>query len=177
MPGFAPEVARRGCIAAAQENRRLRQEHDASLLPVIVELRAQGMSLQEIGTQLTLRGFVTRQGLHYWDRRQVLRILRRAEEASAQAVSNGGTLPEEVTVEAVTLPEDGSAETVTLPDDGALESVTPPVVVQVHGVQMAVTDPSSDGTPGAKHSPDDGAATPDEGEASASVKLSPQTGD
>src|SRR5262249_46866847 len=46
---FSRADARRGCAAAAQVNRQARRDHDAAVLPVILALRAQGLSLTTIG--------------------------------------------------------------------------------------------------------------------------------
>lgn len=154
MPRFSPETARRGSAVAAKVNRQLRQEHDAAVLPTIRELRAQGKSLQEIGTQLTLRGFVTRQGLHYWDRRQVLRVLKRnqpvtlPEERMSADPSDGVTLPNEETTNGVTLPEEEAAPSVTLPvmmhHHGTHQGETVPEPAQHHGSQHEGTVPQAD---------------------------------
>ena len=70
MPGFSTENARRGCAVAAEVNRQARQQHDASVLPVILKLRAEGMSLTDIGHELMARGYSPRRGT-YWHKRQL----------------------------------------------------------------------------------------------------------
>ena len=82
------------------------------------------MSLTEIGYELGCRGYTPRRGC-FWHKRQLLRILQRGESAE-------------------TLPESEAAESVTVPETETIESVALPAAVQVHGVQLAVTDPSSD---------------------------------
>ncbi|MGH7171884.1 MAG: recombinase family protein [Gemmataceae bacterium] len=85
MPTFPHGAAQRGTAAAAQVNSQLRRQHDAAVLPLILELREQGHSLAGIAFALEERGIRTRQGNVLWHPRQVLRILRRAAEDVTQS--------------------------------------------------------------------------------------------
>jgi hypothetical protein len=86
MPGFSPTDARRGCAVDALVNRQARRDHDASILSVILELRAQGLSLTEIDCELMARGYPPRLG-SYWHKRQLLRILQRSQAANQNSAN------------------------------------------------------------------------------------------
>jgi hypothetical protein len=61
-PGFSPSAARKGSLAAALVLRRLAEQFYAPVLPVVVELRQQGLSLRAIAKELDRRGIKTRYG-------------------------------------------------------------------------------------------------------------------
>jgi hypothetical protein len=83
MPQFPPGVHLKGGQASVESNRRLAQEFYAPILPVVVELHRQGLSLRAIARELDRRGIKTR--LEYpgqrWSATQVRRLLIRAREA------------------------------------------------------------------------------------------------
>jgi hypothetical protein len=64
---------------AAQINKEMCRRFDAEIAPTIVQLRNEGLSLQQIADELGRRGIKTRQGFDFWDKKQVSRILERAE--------------------------------------------------------------------------------------------------
>jgi hypothetical protein len=117
MPAISPADARRGCAVAAQVNRLARIEHDAIVAPLIRQLQAQGMSLRDIGMELAARCIRTRQGGLFWHKKQILRVLRRADAP-------------------VTVPDDRALAGETLPATEMSEPVTP--AVEMH--QMACTN-------------------------------------
>ena len=55
-------------------------------LPVILDLRTQGLSLTEIGGELMARGYPPRRG-SYWHKRQLLRILQRNQAANQNSAN------------------------------------------------------------------------------------------
>ena len=125
---FSCADARRGCAAAAHVNRQARRDHDAAVLPVILALRAQGLSLTEIGGELMARGYFPRRGT-FWHKRQLLRVLQRGQEAA-----NAGTVPLDEAMEPVTLPAREVTESGTVPALQTAESVTVPGDMHHHGV-------------------------------------------
>jgi hypothetical protein len=84
MPQFPPGVHRKGGEASVESHRRLAREFYAPLLPVVLELHRQGLSLRAIGRELDRRGIKTRFGWPCWSAASVRRALDRALEAAAQ---------------------------------------------------------------------------------------------
>jgi hypothetical protein len=82
MPGFPPGVHLLGGQASIESNRRLAQEFYAPIIPIVVDLHGQGLSLRAIARELDRMGIMTR---HAWDwsATQVRRVLARAREAEA----------------------------------------------------------------------------------------------
>src|SRR5262249_39514399 len=82
MPGFPPGVHLKGGQAAAETHRALAREFYAPILPIVLELRAQGQSVRAIARELDRRGIKTR--FEYpdqrWSAMQVGRVLARARE-------------------------------------------------------------------------------------------------
>jgi hypothetical protein len=79
MPGFPVGVHLIGERNSGQVNRALADGHYGPIVPVVAELRRQGLSLRRIAGELEKRGVPTRQGFGRWHARQVARILDRAE--------------------------------------------------------------------------------------------------
>jgi hypothetical protein len=175
MPRISSTDTRRGCAAAAQVNRQARKDHDAGILPLILALRAQGLSLTEIGGELMARGYPPRRG-SYWHKKQLLRIVQRSQAANQNSANEipppnadpAATISAEGAIDAATIPLGGMAEPVTMPVNQikepvttptmeTAESVTVPVDVHRHGVRQPVTQRSSDATPSAATARDDSA--------------------
>jgi hypothetical protein len=89
MPGFPPRGHLKGGQNAAPVNRALAREFYAPIIPIVVELRRQGLSLRAIARELDRRGIRTRQVGWYkagasvmevirWSATQVKRVLARA---------------------------------------------------------------------------------------------------
>jgi hypothetical protein len=70
----------RGGQTAAATHRRACRLFDGSVTPLIVTLRGQGLSLQQIADELNRRQIPSRFGRR-WYSRQVLRVVSRAQEA------------------------------------------------------------------------------------------------
>jgi hypothetical protein len=144
MPGFSLSDARGGCAAAVLVNRQARQDHDAGILPVIHALRAQGLSLTEIGGELMTRGYPPRRG-SYWHKKQLLRVLAKSKQRdgavspAAEEAIESVTIPTDGAFESATLPAEAANESVTIPVIETAESVTIPVDVHHHGVHQEVT--------------------------------------
>ncbi len=66
MPAFPPGVHLKGGRTAAVTHAAAAREFYAQLLPVIVELRRQGLSLRAIAAELDRRGIKTRQEWDHW---------------------------------------------------------------------------------------------------------------
>ena len=62
-------------------------EADAEVVPIILELRDQGLSLRAMGAELTGAGIKTRQEYRTWHARQVARILARAAAVAASPLT------------------------------------------------------------------------------------------
>ena len=95
MPGFPPGVHLKGGQASVESNRRLAQAFYAPILPVVAELRRQGLSLRAIARELDRRGLKTRQEWDHWSATQVRRVLARAREAEDRSdrADRGGDGP------------------------------------------------------------------------------------
>lgn len=70
------EARSRGAVRGAEATRRAADEAYTDLLPLIVDMRAKGLSLRQIATQLNDSGHTTRQG-SAWNAMQVGRLLQR----------------------------------------------------------------------------------------------------
>jgi hypothetical protein len=68
----------KGGQTAAVTHATAAREFYAPLLPVIVELRRQGLSLRAIAAELDRRGIKTRQEWDHWSATQIRRVLARA---------------------------------------------------------------------------------------------------
>jgi Recombinase len=77
---FPPGVHLKGGRNAAPVLAELAREFYAPLIPIVVELRDQGLSLREIAAELEKRGIKARWGWTRWSAAQVRRILARAAE-------------------------------------------------------------------------------------------------
>ncbi len=95
MPRFPPGVHLVGGRNAAATHAQLAREFYAPILPVVTELRGQGLSLRAIAAELDRRGVKT--CIQYpgqrWSATQVRRVLARA--AQARQPTGGGFLAEE----------------------------------------------------------------------------------
>jgi hypothetical protein len=78
MPGFTPEARLKGGQVTGRQTSRLTREADAALLPIVLLLRQQKLSLRAIAAELDRRGIRPRQGRR-WQARQVSRLLARAD--------------------------------------------------------------------------------------------------
>jgi hypothetical protein len=81
MPAFPPGVHLKGGAAAAPYLAQLAREFYAPLLPLVAELRRQGLSLRAIARELEKRGLKSRHGWTEWSATQVRRMLARAASA------------------------------------------------------------------------------------------------
>jgi hypothetical protein len=90
MPAFPPGANIKGGANAAPVLRALAAEFYAPIIPVVVELRQQGLSLRAIARELTARGVPLRNwGTAVpWSAQQVKRVLVRA--AAPEAGKSGG---------------------------------------------------------------------------------------
>ena len=61
MPGFPPAAHRKGGEMSRKVNADMANEFYAPIIPVVVELRCQGLSLRAIARELDRRGIRTRQ--------------------------------------------------------------------------------------------------------------------
>jgi hypothetical protein len=127
--------------------RQARQDHDAGILPMFLKLRAQGLSLTEIGCELMARGYPPRRG-SYWHKKQLLRILQRSQAANQNSAHEippanadpAATIPAEGAIDSATIPLDGMAEPVTMPVSQTTEPVMIPAMEMassVHGSGVA----------------------------------------
>lgn len=80
---FPPGVHLIGGRNSAPVNRTAAAEFYAPILPLVVELRGQGLSLRQIAGELQRRGIPSRYGFPRWHARQVARVLARARAQSA----------------------------------------------------------------------------------------------
>jgi hypothetical protein len=80
MPAFPPGANIKGGANAAPVLRQVAAEFYAPIIPVVVELRQQGLSLRAIARELTARGVPLRymESLVPWSAQQVKRVLARA---------------------------------------------------------------------------------------------------
>jgi hypothetical protein len=83
MPKFPPGAHLKGGQAAAESNRQLAREFYGPILPIVLELHRQGLSLRAIGRELDRRGIMTRLGWPCWSAPSVRRALDWALEAEA----------------------------------------------------------------------------------------------
>jgi hypothetical protein len=81
MPSFPPDAHLKGGAASAPVNVAAAREFYGPLLPVVAELRRQGLSLRAIAAELGRRGIKTRQEWPHWSATQVRRLLTRAKDA------------------------------------------------------------------------------------------------
>lgn len=79
MPCFPPGVHLKGGEVSAVVNAERAREFYRPLLPIVAELRRQGLSLRAIAAELDRRGIKTRQEWDHWSATQVRRVLIRAE--------------------------------------------------------------------------------------------------
>jgi hypothetical protein len=79
MPRFPPGVHLKGGRNAAVTNAQAAREFYAPLLPVVLEVRRQGLSLRAIAAELGRRGIKSRQEWPHWSATSVRRVLVRAE--------------------------------------------------------------------------------------------------
>jgi DNA invertase Pin-like site-specific DNA recombinase len=75
---LTPEAVAKGRKRSAQSRAKAALEAYADLLPAVNELRAKGLSLQAVASQLNAQGHTTRRGKP-WNPVQVSRVLERAE--------------------------------------------------------------------------------------------------
>jgi hypothetical protein len=85
MPAFPPGAHLKGGAALAPVNRELAREFYEPIIPVVVELRRQGLSLRAIARELDRRGIRTRQVGKYESFGSDMEIIR----WSAQQVKRG----------------------------------------------------------------------------------------
>jgi hypothetical protein len=90
MPGFPPGVHRQGGAASAPVNAAIALEFYSPLLPLVADLRRQGLSLRAIASELERRGLRTRQEWPHWSATQVRRVLARAAQAGHALASDEG---------------------------------------------------------------------------------------
>jgi hypothetical protein len=83
MPAFPPGVHLIGGRNAALSNAKQADDFYRDIIPVVTELRGQGLSLRAIARELDRRGVKTRQGWEKWSAMQVGRVLARAGNNSA----------------------------------------------------------------------------------------------
>lgn len=93
MAGFPPGAHRIGGAAAAQVNAELAAAFYGPLVPLVVELRRQGLSLRAIAAELERRGLPTRQGFRRWSPVAVNRVLARALASAGSAVAPASPAP------------------------------------------------------------------------------------
>lgn len=88
MPGFPRGVHRIGGQVSAVVNAELAREFYAPVLPIVADLRRQGMSLRAIAAELDRRGLKTRHGWDHWTANQVRRVLIRAAGSPTNPTRN-----------------------------------------------------------------------------------------
>jgi hypothetical protein len=95
MPAFPAGANNKGGANAAPRLREMAREWHAPIIPVVVELRQQGLSLRAIARELTARGVPLRNwGTAIpWNAQQVKRVLARAAVETGE--SGGASRPEE----------------------------------------------------------------------------------
>jgi hypothetical protein len=81
---FPEGACHKGGAASAPTHRESAREFYAPLLPVVAELRRQGLSLRAIAAELGRRGFKSRWGWPHWSATQVRRVLARAVAAAVE---------------------------------------------------------------------------------------------
>ena len=140
MPGFPPGAHQKGGQASAPINRELAREFYEPIIPVVVELRKQGLSLRQIARALDARGIKTRQEFIRWSATQVKRVLARAAEGSGPADAPGDLAQQNLTNDDIP----GGAETLTKPNIPAVtqppaapKDVAPEERLQRHGYRLA----------------------------------------
>jgi hypothetical protein len=84
MPGFPPGVHLKGGQASAPVNAELASAFYAPLLPIVLNLHRQGLSLRAIARELDGGGVKTRLGWDHWSATQVRRVLDRAQKAELE---------------------------------------------------------------------------------------------
>ena len=84
MPEFPPDAHLKGGAAAAPGNIAAALEFYAPIIPIVTELREQGLSLRAIAAELSRRGIKTRQEWRHWSATQVRRVLARAENRTVE---------------------------------------------------------------------------------------------
>ena len=75
---FPPGAREKAAAVSAVSNRRYAREFYAPILPVVLQLHREGLSLRNIALVLGSRGIRTRQGWLHWNAQQVKRVLARA---------------------------------------------------------------------------------------------------
>jgi hypothetical protein len=87
---FPEGVCHKGGAASAPVHRESAREFYAPLLPVVAELRRQGLSLRAIAAELGRRGIKTRQEWPHWSATQVRRVLARVVAAAVEDLLEPG---------------------------------------------------------------------------------------
>src|SRR5690348_14961442 len=89
MPSFPEGASARGGRNAAHTHRQSAREFYAGIIPIVVGLRKQGLSLRAIARELTARGIPLRNwGTQVpWNPQQVNRVLARAEQEALSRAS------------------------------------------------------------------------------------------
>jgi len=87
MPQFPPDACRRGGQNAAPVNREMAREFYTPLIPIVLDLHCQGLSLRAIARELEQRGIKTRQEWKHWSATQIRRILARARKQLIAEIS------------------------------------------------------------------------------------------
>jgi transposase-like protein len=82
MPTFPPGASEKGGAAAAATHVEQARQFYAPIIPLVAELRRQGLSLRAIARALGERGIKTRQEWDHWSAQQVARVLARADQSS-----------------------------------------------------------------------------------------------
>jgi len=98
MPSFPPDACHLGGRNAAPVNREMAREFYAPIIPIVLELRQQRLSLRAIARELVRRGIAARQRSECWGVTTIRRILERARkqliaEISAYSAVAGQTPP------------------------------------------------------------------------------------
>lgn len=77
MPAFPPGACLKGAQASIMSHVQLADEFYAPIIPIVAELRRQGLSLRAIARELDQRGIKTRQECACWNASQIRRVLAR----------------------------------------------------------------------------------------------------
>jgi Recombinase len=85
MPEFPADAHLKGGQNAAPVLAQLAREFYAPIIPVVLELHGQGLSLRAIATELEQRGIKSRWGWPRWSAAQVRRVLARGLAAAAES--------------------------------------------------------------------------------------------
>jgi hypothetical protein len=151
MPAFPPGAHQKGGQASAPVNRELAREFYEPIIPIVLELRRQGLSLRQIARELDRRGIRTRQVGKYesfgsdmeiirWSAQQVRRVLARAAEGSGPADAPGELAQQNLADDDIP----GEAETPTKTNIPAVtqspappKDVAPEERLQRHGYRLA----------------------------------------